>query len=127
MRSEAERFARTERVEIDLQLEETPSELASDKALCLFRVAQEALRNVAHHAHARRVAVVLRSADGALELGVSDDGVGFEPGAGRRGSGLGHVSLRERLHLVGGQLEISSVPGGGTIVLARVPLAGEGS
>ncbi len=127
LRSEVERFARTERVEVELRLAEAPAELPSESALCLYRVAQEALRNVAHHAHARRVAVVLRSADGALELGVSDDGVGFEPGAGRRGPGLGHVSLRERLHLVGGQLEISSVPGGGTIVLARVPLAGEGS
>ena len=61
---------------------------------------------------------------GALELGVSDDGIGFDPGAGRGSLGLGHVSLRERLHLVGGKLEISSLPGKGTIVLARVPLAG---
>jgi signal transduction histidine kinase len=125
LRSEGERFARTEQVEVDLRLAELPAELASETALCLFRVAQEALRNVAHHARARRVAVVLHSADGTLELGVSDDGVGFDPGARRAGSGLGHVSLRERLQLVGGRLEITSVPGGGTIVLARVPLAGD--
>ena len=126
LRSEVERFASAEHVEIDLRLEETPSELSADKALCLYRVAQEALRNVAHHARARRVAVVLHSADGALELGVSDDGIGFDPGARRVGAGLGHVSLRERLHLVGGRLEITSLPGQGTIVFARAPLAGAG-
>jgi len=124
LRSEGERFARSENIEVALRLEETPPGLPGEAALCLYRVAQEALRNVAHHARARRVAVVLHSAEGALELGVSDDGVGFDPGARREGAGLGHVSLRERLHLVGGQLEITSVPGQGTIVLARVPLPG---
>jgi signal transduction histidine kinase len=122
VRSEGERFARTENIEVSLRLEETPPGLSGETALCLYRVAQEALRNVAHHARARRVAVVLRSVEGALELGVSDDGVGIDPGARRGGTGLGHVSLRERLHLVGGQLEITSVPGEGTIVFARVPL-----
>ena len=124
LRSEVERFGRAERIEVDLQLAGTPAELPAETALCLYRVAQEALRNVAHHAHARRVEVVLRSADGALELSVGDDGVGFDPLARGRGPGLGHVSLRERLHLVGGQLEITSAPGKGTVVLARVPVAG---
>jgi len=127
LRSEVERFGRAERIEVDLRLAETPAELPPETALCLYRVAQEALRNVAHHAHARRVEVVLRSEDGALELGVGDDGVGFDPLARGRGPGLGHVSLRERLHLVGGRLEITSAPGKGTIVLARVPVAGASS
>lgn len=127
LRSEIERFARNESIEIDLRLAETPAELDSDRALCLYRVAQEALRNIAHHAHASRLEVVLRSAKGALELSVRDDGVGFDPANGRRGAGIGHVSLRERLHLVGGQLEITSAPGLGTIVLARVPLPGVGA
>jgi signal transduction histidine kinase len=124
LRSEAERFSRDERVDIDLRLVEPPPGLAAETALCLFRVAQEALRNVARHARASHVEIVLREADGGLELGLQDDGVGFDAGARRQRTGIGHVSLRERLHLVGGRLEITSVPGKGTIVLARVPLAG---
>lgn len=122
LRSEVERFARSAGFAVDLRLAETPLELPAETALCLYRVAQEALRNIAHHARASRVEVVLHEKEGGLELGLRDDGVGFAATAGRRKPGLGHVSLRERLHLVGGQLEITSVPGEGTIVLARVPL-----
>jgi signal transduction histidine kinase len=124
LRSEAERFARAEQIEVDLRLAETPPELSPDRALCLFRVAQEALRNTAHHAHASRVEVILHETGGGLELGVRDNGVGFDATASRGRPGLGLVSLRERLQLVSGRLEITSVPGQGTIVLARVPLAG---
>ena len=127
LRSEGERFARAEGIEIDLQLVETPPGFANDRALCLFRVAQEALRNIARHAQASRVEVILRETDGSLELGVRDNGSGFDASVSHKGPGLGHVSLRERLHLVAGRLEITSVPGRGTIVLARVPLAGDAS
>lgn len=126
LRSEGERFAREARVEVDLELAEIAPKPAHESALCLFRVAQEALRNVAHHARASRVAILLRRAGEDLELEVRDNGVGFDPGAGSR-RGIGHVSLRERLHLVGGRLEIASAPGSGTSVLARVPLAGGAS
>ena len=93
-------------------------------ALCLYRVAQEALRNIAHHAKASRAEVSLQEKHGGLELGVRDNGVGFDATSGRKRPGLGHVSLRERLHLVGGQLTITSVPGKGTVLVARVPLTG---
>lgn len=124
LRSEGERFGREHQVEVDLELAETAAPLAPETALCLFRVAQEALRNTAHHARASRVAIVLREAHGDLELEVRDDGVGFEPALRRRTHGLGHISLRERLHLVGGRLEIESAPGTGTKLIARVPGAG---
>ena len=122
LRSEVERFAHAAGVEVELRLAEPPAELPLETALCLYRVAQEALRNIAHYAQASRVEVILHEKEGGLELGVRDDGVGFDATAGRKKPGLGHVSLRERLHLVGGQLEITSVPGKGTIVIARVPL-----
>lgn len=123
LRSEGERFGRNAHVEVDLQIAETAPKVGPETALCLFRVAQEALRNVARHARASRVAIFVRAAGDSLELEVRDNGVGFDPGASHR-HGIGHVSLRERLHLVGGQLEIASAPGRGTRVLARVPLAG---
>lgn len=127
LRSEGERFCRDEQTEVALQLAEDIPDPAPDVALCLFRFAQEALRNVAHHARASRVAISLRQAGGDLELEVSDNGVGFEPDAQPRSPGLGHISLRERLHLVGGRLEIASARGRGTTVLARVPCAGGAS
>ncbi len=98
--------------------------LPADAALCLYRVAQEALGNVARHARAGHVTVALRRADDGCELEVRDDGVGFEPEARRGGPSLGHASMRERVWLVGGRLDIRSAPGRGTSVSARVPLAG---
>jgi two-component system, NarL family, sensor histidine kinase UhpB len=87
-------------------------------------VAQEALSNVARHARARTASVVLRQIDGGLLLAVRDDGVGFDPGERRARGSLGLVSMRERLRLVHGTLDIESAPGQGTGIVAWVP--GEG-
>ena len=92
--------------------------------LCLFRVAQEALTNVARHAGTRAASVTLRQADGGLLLAVSDSGVGFDPANPREGCSLGLASMRERLHLVGGTLDVESSPGRGTTVVAWVPALG---
>jgi PAS domain S-box-containing protein len=91
-----------------------------DVALCLYRIVQEALRNVIRHSGSRRASVELTELAGAIRLRVSDDGCGFDPGAA---SGLGLVSMRERLHLVGGDITIDSRPSGGTRISVRVPLA----
>jgi signal transduction histidine kinase len=90
----------------------------------LFRVAQEALTNVRKHAHAREVELALRKRGGTLTLSVRDDGRGFSPRK-LRSDGLSHgvVGMRERAKLLGGRLQISSAPGKGTRVVARVPLA----
>jgi two-component system sensor histidine kinase UhpB len=85
-----------------------------------FRIAQEALSNVARHAHARHVEVTLTGQDAALELTVRDDGVGFN--VERLRTGLGLVGMSERAQLVGGRLDIDSAPGEGTTLRARFPL-----
>jgi signal transduction histidine kinase len=88
----------------------------------LYRVAQEALHNIAKHARARAVDVALEVAVGELLLRVSDDGKGFDP----MGSFPGHLglrSMRERVGAVGGTLEIHSAPGKGTRICVRVPIA----
>lgn len=98
-----------------------------------FRVAQEALTNVARHANAHNVRVELRLEAGQLHLRVKDDGVGFDAGAVREravlGTSLGVLSMEERASLAGGQLELKSAPGRGTEVHAWFPLkwAGEDS
>ena len=68
-----------------MDLDPLPAHVAEDVALCLFRVAQEALSNVVRHAGASFATVTLRQMDGGLLLAVSDDGVGFDPGIPRRG------------------------------------------
>jgi two-component system sensor histidine kinase UhpB len=85
----------------------------------LFRIAQEALNNAAKHAAAQSVLLRLVPRDGRLQLQVIDDGSGFDP-ASAGGTGLG--SMRERLRLHGGQLELRSSPGHGTRLRATVPL-----
>jgi signal transduction histidine kinase len=85
-----------------------------------FRIVQEALSNIARHARTRHVEVALTAQDVALEVTVRDHGVGFN--VERLRTGLGLTGMRERAELVGGSLEIESVPGAGTTVRARFPL-----
>ncbi|MBI4797684.1 MAG: PAS domain S-box protein [Desulfarculus sp.] len=92
------------------------------RAIAAYRVAQEALTNVARHAEAARVEVSLEITDGWLVLTVSDDGRGFErrPFSGQGGWGL--AGMQERAALAGGELVITSAPGQGTKVVLRLPL-----
>jgi signal transduction histidine kinase len=85
-----------------------------------FRIVQEALSNVARHARARHVEVTLTARDVALEVTVSDDGVGFN--VERLRTGLGLVGMGERADFAGGRLDIESAPGAGTTLRARFPL-----
>jgi signal transduction histidine kinase len=87
--------------------------------VALFRVAQEALNNVAKHAKASRVGLTLSYMDDVVLLDVRDDGIGFEPGV--TGGGFGLSSMRQRLLRVAGSLAIESSPGEGTAVNASVP------
>jgi signal transduction histidine kinase len=103
-----------------------------DVSLCLFRIVQEALRNVIKHSGATEAKVNLFSPGDRIELSISDSGSGFSPELAETKAGLGLVSMRERLLLVGGQLAIDSKPSQGTRIHASVPLvakagvAGEG-
>jgi two-component system NarL family sensor kinase len=88
----------------------------------LFRIAQEALTNVRKHARAHRVQIGLRRRGTTLSLSIVDDGRGFSVTGVRRGDGQGVIGMRERARLLGGRLQISSSPGKGTHVTARVPV-----
>jgi len=94
-----------------------------DAALCLFRVAQEAVRNVQKHSGSCRALVQLDEISGSLRLRVTDQGAGFDPESTDFSQGLGLLSMEERLHSLGGELFIHSRPGGGTCVEACIPLS----
>ncbi|MBI3941625.1 MAG: sensor histidine kinase [Chloroflexi bacterium] len=114
-----------------LQVKGVEGRLSADQELTLYRICQEALNNITRHAHAQSVDIFLSQGESWLTLEIRDDGVGFdsEAKAGSRSPlrqhrGLGLLGMRERLALVRGEFTITSRPGQGTHVLARIPLHG---
>jgi PAS domain S-box-containing protein len=101
------------------------SEIPKDVALCLFRVAQEALGNVVKHSRAKQAQVELSHTINGIRLRTVDAGVGFDPELRSTHPGIGLVSMRERLRLVGGGLSIRSAPMHGTEILAILPLSAD--
>lgn len=98
-----------------------PKVLSLDGKECLYRIALEALQNVAKHAHAQNAHVRLFPEGSWIVLEVSDDGIGFDP-LGRFPGHFGLSSMRERATFAGGMLEILQLPNAGTLVRARIPL-----
>ncbi len=105
---------------IELDLHELPR-LSDEAALCLYRITQEALQNIVKHSGAEEARVELWEDEDEIILRVSDTGSGFEPSSLQASVGLGLVSMRERLRLVGGQLSIESSPGSGTGLEVHLP------
>ncbi|HQR19256.1 MAG TPA: histidine kinase [Burkholderiaceae bacterium] len=122
LRAECDRVARSEPIRVNFEAGAVPAKLPSDAAVGLFRVAQAALRNVARHAKASEVRVALQSGSGRLVLAVQDNGTGFETGRKVKGASLGIASMRERMRLLDGALEVDTAPGRGTTITAWVPL-----
>lgn len=107
-------------VAVTLDHENIPSELPQEITLCVFRIAQEALRNAVTHGAARAVAITLTGGESGLTLVIADDGVGFDVNS-LNGHGLGLTSMGERLEPLGGMLKIRSGPGAGTRLEITVP------
>ena len=123
LRSECAGFSRREGIAVVYRPEDVPNYLPKDIALCVYRVAQEALRNIAKHAAVNKAWVGLVAAGPELVLRVQDKGVGFDPAAVLSQPGLGLSSMAERIRLVQGELSVTSDTGQGTTVAVRVPLA----
>jgi signal transduction histidine kinase len=115
-------FAEQQDIQVDFTHENIPRYLPPDIALCLFRVAQEGLRNVKRHSGSSRAEVRLDGTEQAILLSISDKGRGFDSRTSPARGGLGIRSMRERLRLLGGRFEIRSQPGEGTVIYVSVPL-----
>jgi signal transduction histidine kinase len=126
LREHAQRFEQENRIAVDLDLA-LDGRLPPELETVLYRIMQESLNNVAKHARARQVTVTVDRLDSdAVRLRVRDDGVGFDtsnPDQLLREGHFGLAGMRERASLVGGSVEVGSIPGHGTTIEVRLPLA----
>ncbi len=127
LRSECASVVRREGVAVAYRSDDVAGSLPKDVALCIYRVAQEALRNVVKHAGTDEANVSLIRSGRELILTVQDRGVGFDAADARSREGLGLSSMAERVRLVRGELAVDSQPGRGTTVTVRVPAVGSES
>jgi signal transduction histidine kinase len=100
----------------------TSEKIGFEISVCLYRIALEALRNIARHSHAKAASVLLEEHEQVLTMKIVDSGIGFDVEAARRGSGLGLLSAGERVNLLQGTFEVASSPTEGTQLTVKVPL-----
>jgi signal transduction histidine kinase len=121
-RSLCREFVERQKIAVDFSEVEVPRVIPHEIAICLFRVLQEALHNIALHSKAQFVKVKLQASHNEIHLLVRDSGIGFDVEASMHQAGLGLISMKERVHLVEGRLSIRSDSQTGTEISVRVPL-----
>jgi PAS domain S-box-containing protein len=122
LEAHCEEFRHQAGVQVAVSFDAGLEPLPDDVALCLYRVAQEGLHNVAKHSGASTAELAVTRVGGEVVLRLRDSGRGFDLEAARRRGGLGLVSLEERAHALDGALRIETAPGAGTCLEARLPL-----
>ena len=122
LRSECKLFVDREQIEVDFVHDKIPQALPQDVSLCLYRITQESLRNVAKHAQSMRAQVRISTKQNLIQLIIEDYGKGFDLRKIKPGSGLGLSSMRERARLCHGDLKVHSTIGQGTTVHAQIPM-----
>lgn len=123
LKSLCQELSEHQEIEIDFQQDGFPADLPQDITLCVFRIAQESLRNAIKHSGSRTARVVLRKTTQVVHLRVSDTGRGFDYDSPKSSKGLGFISMRERLRLVDGEISIRSQANRGTQIDVLIPLA----
>jgi signal transduction histidine kinase len=115
-----DQFSAQYEVNCEMKLDQKTDKLSDTHASILYRVVQESLTNIARHAEANNVEIVLQCKDGGVILEVSDDGKGFDP-AKVKPTSFGLIGMQERLLAAGGEFEICNEPHNGTRVIAHLP------
>ena len=125
LRTHMKNFRAETGIRVSLSAAAAVEQVHGDKRTVLYRVAQEALANVARHAQATQAEVKFQILDGAISMTIRDNGKGFQQDRtahARTGKRLGLLGMKERLEMVGGNFTVWSTPGKGTTVFAKVPL-----
>lgn len=123
LRSECAGFSQREGIAIHFLPRDIPPAIPKEVGLCLYRIAQEGLRNITRHSGAEKAQVSLTAVEDSILLSIEDTGVGFDPEQVRKKRpGLGLVSMEERARLIGGEFAFDSQPGRGTLIEVWAPL-----
>ena len=122
LQGECHGYASRTGTRVNFSPQNVPDDIPEDIALCVYRVAQEAMQNIWKHAESSRVDVILKAANEEIDLVVEDFGKGFDVEAARGKGGLGLISMQERVRLVGGELLLRTKAGDGTLVQLSIPL-----
>ena len=118
----AREVSRVNALQVDVASEDCPDDLPEEHRTCVYRVAQEAVRNACRHAAARHIRIHLNRNEGVLRVSVQDDGKGFDA---KQEKGIGILGMKERVARLGGTLVVQSDLGRGTIVSFELPLPAE--
>ncbi len=122
IKSECAGFSKREGISVISEQKDIPDAIPRDVSLCIYRIMQESLRNIAKHANVKDAEVSLTCADGGIQLSVKDNGTGFNPAQIHGKGRLGLASMKERARLIRGKLSIESQPGQGTIIKLWAPV-----
>ena len=125
IQSECVNFTKREGIVIEYEPKDVPAKIPTDISVCLFRIFQEGLRNIAKHAKVTNARVKLVGRDNTVTLTIEDSGIGFDPVQVRGSAGLGLVSMEERTRLIQGEFFVDSQPGQGTVIRVTANLSGD--
>jgi signal transduction histidine kinase len=119
-------FSIREGIKVKINAKDIPSQLPPGLSLCLYRITQECLRNIAKHSQANQASVKLQCSNHSINLSIKDSGVGFDQETVHtQKGGLGIISMQERVRLLHGKIRLKSRPAGGTQVQVSIPLPAE--
>ena len=121
LRSACDKFAQLTGIRVSFVAPANFRDPEEATSITIYRIVQEALQNIAKHAGSLTAEVQIERLEDVLQLSISDEGVGMPP-AEERKQGIGLVSIRERVKLVKGSLQIDSTPGAGTTLTVRIPI-----
>ena len=121
LKSECNAFSQREEIDVAYNTNNVPSFIPKNIAICIYRITQESLRNIAKYAKTNEASVSLIGSDSKLILTVRDNGIGFNTNQIHSQKGIGLSSMKERARLIQGEFSVQSKPGKGTIIELKVP------
>jgi signal transduction histidine kinase len=121
LRERCDQISNESDTQIKLEVADDWTEVSDEIKLCLYRVAQEALHNIAKHAHAKMACVAVAHHNGQVVMSISDNGLGFATNGATTQQGIGLLSMRERVRMLGGHFDVKSAPDTGTIATVAIP------
>lgn len=124
LRARFEDIGATSGISLEVDADSSWSAVSEEISLCLYRVAQESLRNAVKHSNASTVHISLGSENGRVVMSIADDGKGFEASDANGFSGIGLLSMHERVRMLNGSLTVRSSKGNGTIATVKIPVGG---